>query len=96
MKGILIKPIVTEKATKSSENLGVYSFEVGLTASKINIKNEVEKIFNVNVEDVRTMRYYRKVKTKHTKKGLLKGKSKAYKKAIVKVSEGQEIDIYNV
>jgi large subunit ribosomal protein L23 len=51
---ILVKPLVTEKITSSNEK-GKYGFIVERTANKVQIKKEVEKIYGVNVESVRTM-----------------------------------------
>lgn len=92
---ILIKPIITEKATDQSELKNCFSFVVRKTANKIEIKEAVESIYGVAVNKVRTMTYPVKRKTKFTKKGLVTGKVGAYKKAVVQLAEGDNIDFYS-
>jgi large subunit ribosomal protein L23 len=90
---VLKRPIITEKvATLSSQ--GKYAFEVALTANKIEIKKAVEKLYGVNVEEVNTMRVIGKSKTRTSNGRFVTGKSSTFKKAIVKVAEGEIIDIY--
>jgi large subunit ribosomal protein L23 len=72
-----------------------YGFIVKPEANKIEIKQEVEKTFNVTVEDVNTIRYTGKCSRRYTKAGLVKGQKSAYKKAIVTLKPGDEIDIYS-
>ena len=55
--GILIKPIITEKATASSEMSNCYTFLVSKTSNKVEIKKAVEEAYGVAVEKVRTMNY---------------------------------------
>ncbi len=88
---ILIRPLVTEKVSALNEE-GKYGFVVALKANKIQIKNAVEKMYGVTVEDVNTMRYQGRSKSRYTKAGLIKGRTAAYKKAIVKVADGEVID----
>jgi large subunit ribosomal protein L23 len=92
---ILIKPIITEKATDQSELSNCFSFVVRKTANKIEIKEAVEHAYGVSVDKVRTMTYPVKRKTKFTKKGLVTGKVGAYKKAVVQLAEGDNIDFYS-
>ncbi len=95
MKGsIVIKPIVSEKYTDTLEGLGKYSFLVDKNANKIEIKNEVEKIYGVTVDRVNTMNYFGKAKRRFTKTGILSGRTASYKKAIVQVAQGEEIDFF--
>jgi large subunit ribosomal protein L23 len=91
---ILIKPIITEKATKMSEDENRYTFEVDKNANKIQIKDAVEATYGVSVAKVRTMNVRPDRKTKFTKSGVVTGKTSAYKKAIVQVAEGETIDLY--
>lgn len=91
---ILIKPIITEKATAQSEDLNVYAFEVARSANKVEIKKAVEEFYGVNVETVRTAIVPAKFQTKYTKAGLVRGRKSAYKKALVKVVSGETIDLY--
>lgn len=95
MSQIVIKPVVTEKMTATSEDMNRYGFLVKLDANKIEIKDAVEKLYGVNVENVWTMRYAGKRKSRTTKTGLVSGRSNAYKKAIVSIAEGETIDIYS-
>ena len=92
---ILIKPIITEKATKDSEVLNRYAFVVNSNANKIEIKDAVEATYGVSVEKVRTMIYPVKRSTKFTKKSVVQSKVSGYKKAIVQVAEGENIDFYS-
>jgi large subunit ribosomal protein L23 len=91
---ILIKPIITEKATANSELNNCYTFQVNTKANKIEIKKAVESAYGVSVEKVRTMNVRPDRKTRHTKTGIQHGKTNAVKKAIVQLAEGESIDLY--
>uniref|UniRef100_UPI0032164AEC 50S ribosomal protein L23 n=1 Tax=uncultured Draconibacterium sp. TaxID=1573823 RepID=UPI0032164AEC len=92
---ILVKPLVTEKMTDQSERFNRYGFVVERNASKPQIKKAVESLYDVTVESVNTMVYGGKVKSRYTKGGVITGKTKAYKKAIVTLVEGDSIDFYS-
>lgn len=92
---ILIKPIVTEKMTGLGEDLNRYGFLVHKDANKIQIKQAVEKMYSVSVESVNTMRYGGKAKSRFTKSGVITGKTKSFKKAIITLAEGETIDFYS-
>lgn len=92
---ILIKPIVTEKMTNLGTDLNRYGFVVHKNANKIQIKQAVEKMYGVSVEAVNTIRYGGKAKSRFTKSGVVTGKTKSYKKAIVTLAEGEMIDFYS-
>lgn len=92
---ILIKPIITEKATKDAEDKNRYGFVVANEANKIEIKDAVESAYGVSVTKVRTMNVRPDRKTRYTKTGIITGKTKAYKKAVVQVAEGETIDFYS-
>ena len=92
---ILIKPIITEKMTNDSELFNRYGFVVNKKANKVEIKKAVEETYGVSVSDVRTMNYPVKRVTKFTKTGVQNGMKGAYKKAIVQVAEGENIDFYS-
>ena len=92
---ILIKPIITEKATNDSELFNRYSFVVDKSANKIEIKKAVETAYGVSISSVKTLNYPVQKNTKFTKKGLVTGKKGAYKKAIIQLVEGESIDFYN-
>jgi len=93
--GIIIKPIVTEKMTKLGDKLNRYGFKVQKTANKIEIKQAVEAMYNVTVDEVNTMVVAPKKKSRFTKGGVIKGSASAYKKAIVTVKQGEQIDFYS-
>ena len=93
-KSILIKPIISEKADKLTENLNQYSFLVNKKANKIEIKNAVEAMYNVSVDAVNTMIMPAKAKRRNTKSGILKGSISGYKKAMVTLTKGEEIDLF--
>lgn len=92
---VLIKPIITEKATDQSELHNRYAFVVGGDANKIEIRQAVEQAYGVSVNSVKTMNYPVKRTTKYTKKGLVTGKKSGFKKAIVQLAEGENIDFYS-
>jgi len=91
---ILKKPLITEKVTAQNEN-GVYGFVVAKDANKVAIKQAVEKMYGVNVEEVRTMIAPGKKRTRYNKGAFLSGKTSSFKKAIVKVKDGEIIDFYS-
>lgn len=92
---ITIKPIVTEKASRLSEKANRYTFAVSPEANKYEIKSLVEKLYGVKVTRVNTINVRSKNKSRWTKSGLLRGKTAAWKKAIVDLAEGQTIDFYS-
>ena len=91
---ILIKPIITEKATNDSELFNRYSFSVNVKANKVEIKKAVEAAYGVSVEKVRTINVRPDRRTRQTKTGVQQGKTNAVKKAIVQLAEGETIDLY--
>ena len=88
---IIRKPIITEKSAQLVENLQ-YTFEVAKDANKVEIKNAIEKIFNVKVVAIRTINVHRKAKRMQRYQGF----KPAYKKAIVKLAPGQSIDAFEL
>lgn len=92
---IMIKPVVTEKATAISKKQNRYTFRVSPEANKAQIKNLVQSLYGVKVVDVNTMNYDGKKKSRYTKAGLINGKVAAFKKALVTVAEGETIDFYS-
>ncbi len=92
---ILIKPIITEKANSESELFNRYTFAVNKNANKLEIKNAVEKAYGVTIESVKTMNYPVKRKTKYTKNGIVEAMKGGYKKAIVQLADGDNIDFYS-
>lgn len=91
----IIKPLVSEKANALTEKLNQFSFVVRPEANKLQIKAEIEALYNVNVVSVNTIKYVGKTKSRYTKAGLVRGRSNAFKKAIVTLKEGESIDFYS-
>ena len=92
---ILIKPIITEKATKDAEENNIFGFVVNPKANKVEIKKAVEAAYEVSVTKVRTLNVRPDRKTRQTKTGIQTGKTNAVKKAIVQLAEGDAIDFYS-
>ena len=93
--GIIVKPLVTEKMTAITEKTNRFGFIVRPEANKLEIKKEVEALYNVTVVEVNTMRYAGKNKSRDTRSGLINGRTNAFKKAIVTLKEGDTIDFYS-
>ena len=91
---ILKKPLTTEKSAAINES-GKYGFIVDGKANKVEIRKAVEKMYGVSVKEVNTMRYHGKLKSRYTKSGVISGRKSGFKKAIVKVAEGDVIDFYS-
>ena len=95
MENIQIIPVVTEKANAITEKGTRYTFKVSPEANKYQIKDAIEKMYDVKVVNVSTMNYDGKNKQRYTKSGIIKGRTVAYKKAIVTIAKGQTIDFYS-
>ncbi|MCS7028867.1 MAG: 50S ribosomal protein L23 [Bacteroidia bacterium] len=91
---IIKRFIVTEKSNKQMEKNNVYTFEVDVRANKIEIAKAVERMFNVQVKDVRTLIRMGKKKVRMTKKGISVGRTNRIKIARVELEAGNSIDIY--
>jgi large subunit ribosomal protein L23 len=86
---VIIRPVVSEKSYVLSD-AGRYTFRVHPDAHKTQIRQAVEKMFDVHVVEVRTI----SMKSKPKMRGLTRGRTRAWKKAIVQVREGQTIPIF--
>ena len=90
MYEIIKKPLVSEKNAGHAEDANTYAFEVDLRADKTDIKTAIEKAFEVKVAEVRTMicrgRYFRKQAKI--------GAPKHWKKALVKLQQGEKIALF--
>lgn len=93
-KDILIRPVVTEKSTKSGEKMGKYAFKVARDANKLEIKKAVETAYSVQVQAVNTHVNVGKKKTRQTKGGVSSGIKSPFKKAYVTLKKGDTIDFY--
>lgn len=87
---VLMAPVVTEKSTLASEAGNQVVFRVHPQANKVSIKNAVEALFQVKVEQVRTLRYI----GKRRRVGRSQGHKAAWKKAYVTLREGDRIDFF--
>ena|SRR5687768_2182972 len=87
---ILRRPRITEKGSRLAESTPTVVFEVPRDANKTEIKNAVQAVFNVEVISVRTAIMRGKIK----RRGRNVGKRPNWKKAMVKLAEGQEIDFF--
>ncbi|MFH1160540.1 MAG: 50S ribosomal protein L23 [bacterium] len=91
----IIKPIITEKMTQMGERLNRYGFLVDRNANKLQIKKAIKELYGVDVEEVNTMVYSGKKKSRFTKSGIITGRTSTYKKAIVTLAKGEKIDFYS-
>lgn len=87
---IIIRPLVTEQGTHLANTKGAYSFEVHKNANKVQIKDAVEKIYNVKVRKVRTANHKGKVR----RKGRTFGVTSSWKKAVVFLKPDFHIDLF--
>ena len=92
---VLQRPLVTEKFQELSERYNKYSFVVQAKATKAQIRAEVEKVYGVKVLGINTIRYAGGAKTRYTKTSIQNGRKPGYKKAVVTLAQGQEIDFYS-
>ena len=87
---IIRRPIITEKANDLQEQFNQYTFEVDPKANKIEIRHAIEAIFGVKVASVRTSI----VRGKKRRVGRSVGQRRSWKKAVVALREGHEIDFF--
>ena len=92
MNKIIFKPIITEKTTNLVKK-GFYTFAVSKFSSKGKIAGAIENIFKVNVIDIKTIGVRGKIKRSIDKKRSLY-KRPDYKKAIVRIKQGQKISLF--
>ena len=87
---IIIRPLVTEQGMHFASTRNAYSFEVNRAANKIQIRQAVEKLYNVKVENVRTANCIGKTR----RRGRNIGKTRSWKKAVVVLHEDYHIDVF--
>jgi large subunit ribosomal protein L23 len=87
---VVLRPLITEKATHLSERHNAYTFEVNILVSKTEIKHAIEELFNVKVLDVRTQNRRGKPRRYRMNQGWMR----RWKKAIVTLHEDYRIDFY--
>jgi large subunit ribosomal protein L23 len=87
---IILRPVVTEESAMLQETNRTYTFLVAKDSNKLEIRHAVQTLFNVKVEDVRTANY----QGKWRRVGRSVGRKATFKKAVVKIAEGDSIDVY--
>lgn len=87
---VILRPVVTERSTALQEDMRTYTFIVAKDANKLEVRNAVQSLFSVRVESVRTANY----QGKWRRVGRSVGRKAAYKKAVVRLAEGDSIDVY--
>ncbi|MCK4236026.1 MAG: 50S ribosomal protein L23 [Candidatus Krumholzibacteria bacterium] len=95
IRSIILKPVITERTTDLKEISNKFVFEVDPHANKREIKQAVEKLFNVTVKEIRTLITHGKTKTTFMKSGRFTGRRPDRKKAIVTLAAGDNIDIFD-
>ena len=80
--------------TAETEKFNRYGFIVDKEANKLQIKTAVEQMYNVTVNDVNTINYHGKRKSRYTKTGILRGRTNHFKKAYVTLEGDDKIDFY--
>jgi large subunit ribosomal protein L23 len=86
---VIIRPVLSEKSYVLS-SAGKYTFRVHADAHRTHIRQAVESLFDVHVTDVHTL----SVKSKPKRRGLVRGRTRSWKKAIVQVAPGESIPIF--
>jgi len=89
-RDIIISPIITEKSMDLMESNNTYTFQVAKDSNKVEIKNAIQEIFNVDVVNVNTMN----LKGKEIRLGVHEGRRPDWKKALVKLAKDDEIEIF--
>jgi len=96
---VILAPVVTEKSNEQAESGNTYTFIVAGDANKIEIGKAVERLWDVTVLGVRTMRYSGKARRSflgRMSKNPNKGRRASYKKAVVRLKDGDRIELYEV
>lgn len=92
---VKIIPIMTEKQTAINEEMpNRYQFKVPCSLNKIEIRKQIEQLYDVRVLSVNTMSYDGKRQARYTKSGIIKGRKPAFKKAVVTIDPSQNIDLF--
>jgi large subunit ribosomal protein L23 len=88
-RAVLLRPLMTEKSMQQKDDLNAVTFQVALDANKIEIRQAVEKVFNVKVASVKTQSREGKWK----RMGRFQGRRPSWKKAVVKLAPGHKIEL---
>lgn len=89
-RDVLIKPVITENSMLKMEESNTYTFKVAKNANKVEIRKAIEEIFNVKVDNVNTMN----MRGKKRRLGRNEGTTASWKKALVRLAEGDSIEIF--
>jgi large subunit ribosomal protein L23 len=87
---VVIRPLITEKTLRLAERHNSYTFQVLRTANKIQVRDAIERLFDVKVEAVRTQNQVGKFR----RVGRSLGATPNWKRAVIKVKEGDTIEFY--
>jgi large subunit ribosomal protein L23 len=87
---VVMRPLVTEKTLRIAERENAYTFQVARNANKIQIRTAIESLFNVKVIGVRTSNHLGKAR----RMGRYTGSTPAWKKAVVRLKDGDTIEFY--
>lgn len=90
-RDVILRPVITEKTMKLMAEDNKYTFEVASASNKVEVAKAVENLFGVHVVSVKIMN----TKDKKKRVGRYTGVVSGYKKAIVKLAEGESIDLFN-
>jgi large subunit ribosomal protein L23 len=99
VQDVVIRPVITEKSTRQIDDDNVYTFLVDERANKIEIRDAIQRLFDVDVMDVRTMRYAGKARRSlmgRMSRSRDVGRRRSFKKALVTLADGQHIEFYEV
>lgn len=88
-RSVLVRPLMTEKSMQQKEEFNTVTFEVSPDANKVEIRQAVEKVFNVKVAAVRTASHEGKWK----RMGKFEGRRRSWKKAVVTLAPGHKIEL---
>ena len=88
---IIRRPVITEKASEATERLNKVTFSIDLSTTKPEVKAAVEKVFSVKVEKVNILN----VKSKPKRTGRILGRKPGYKKAVVTLAKGSNIEVFD-
>lgn len=94
LKRILIRPLYTEKMARLQDTQHKYAFHVAGDANKFEIKDAIEKRFNVKVKSVRTMNLQGKIRQQMTRGGRFYGRRPSWKKAIITLESEYKLELF--
>lgn len=87
---VIIRPVISEKSYNLIETEGQYTFHVDRRANKNQIKRAIEEAFDVKVHKVNTVN----VKSKPKRQGFYRGRTATWKKAVIRLAEGERIELF--